>query len=90
MASVIVTPSGSMKEVKPMNGEKFTLFELQQHVGGYIEIIYLTNDKLLVVDEEGKLKGKPLNRIATGWLNADGIIDYVAGTAILMDSKLMQ
>lgn len=90
MPAVIVTPSGSMRNLMPMNGKKFSLFELQQYVGGYIEIVYLKKDKILVVDEEGKLKGKPINRIATGWLNADGIIDYVAGTAILMDSNQMQ
>jgi hypothetical protein len=47
-----------------------TLEEMQRLVGGYIEVIperklgKLTG-RLIVMDEEGKLKGKPVNRKAT-------------------------
>ena len=42
-----------------------TLKDLQNIVGGYIEIIYPFEDESisLVVNEEGKLRGLPLNRI---------------------------
>ena len=40
--------------------EKPTLEEWQEFVGGYIEIVHYGN-KQIVVDEEGLLKGKPIN-----------------------------
>ena len=44
--------------------EKPTLEECQEFVGGYIEIVHYGN-KQIVVDEEGLLKGKPINVDAT-------------------------
>jgi len=44
--------------------EKPTLKECQEFVGGYIEIVRYGN-KQIVVDEEGLLKGKPINVDAT-------------------------
>tara|TARA_B100001057_G_scaffold143322_1_gene143017 strand:+ start:5002 stop:5250 length:249 start_codon:yes stop_codon:yes gene_type:complete len=37
-----------------------TLEQMQKAVGGYIEPVY-TNNKVVVVDEEGLLKNLPLN-----------------------------
>lgn len=49
--------------VKP-KGAFFTLGELQNAVGGYIEIApALDRDYMTVVDEEGLLKGLPLNNL---------------------------
>ena len=88
MGDVLVTTANIMKPIAPMNGSHYTLVELQSYVGGYIETIYL-NDKVLVVDEEGKLKGKLPNRIATGWLLKDDTYncDWIAGDALLIDKK---
>tara|TARA_R100001463_G_scaffold85170_1_gene140069 strand:- start:412 stop:672 length:261 start_codon:yes stop_codon:yes gene_type:complete len=44
--------------------EKPTLEKCQEFVGGYIEIVHYGN-KQIVVDEEGLLKGKPINVDAT-------------------------
>lgn len=38
-----------------------TLEALQEAVGGYIETLTFVSDAALIVDEEGKLKGKPYN-----------------------------
>ena len=38
--------------------------ELQATVGGYIEVLGLAPEMSMVLDEEGKLKGKPRNDIA--------------------------
>ncbi len=54
-----------------------TLRDMQQTVGGYIEIIRPFDDPVaLVCDEEGKLKGYELNRAITG-------VDIIAGTFFL-------
>lgn len=76
-----------MQEIKPMNGSDYSLQELQHYVGGYIETIRLGMGKLLIVDEEGKIKNKLPNRLATDWLIVHGIPDWVAGDAVLIDEK---
>ena len=54
-----------------------TLKEMQEIVGGYIEIIRPFDDPVaLVCDEEGKLKGYELNRAIVGK-------DIIAGTFFL-------
>ena len=44
--------------------EDLTLETMQGVVGGYIEAVYL-GDHVMVVDEEGRLKGRPVNRAAS-------------------------
>lgn len=87
MSDVLVTSSGTMRDIEPMNGEYYKLRELQHYVGGYIETVNVGNGKVLIMDEEGKLKGKLPNKIATGWLLTEGINDWIAGDAILIDRK---
>ena len=41
--------------------EKPTLEKCQEFVGGYIEVIFTSDGRQIVVDEEGRLKGKPIN-----------------------------
>jgi hypothetical protein len=47
-----------------------TLAVMQELVGGYIEVVTIggrpNRRELLIVDEEGLLKGKPFNPTATG------------------------
>ena len=40
-----------------------TLKELQKEVGGFIEICHLDNGLIAIVDEEGVVKGLPVNAI---------------------------
>ena len=42
-----------------------TLKEMQKLVGGYIEVIYLDSGDQMIVDEEGLLKQKEINRDAS-------------------------
>jgi hypothetical protein len=65
MAKIIKT-NGKIIEVEPINGKDFQLDEMRKHIGGgYIEITYTKDNKLMVVDEEGKLKGFEPNLSAT-------------------------
>jgi len=58
--AIILKINGTNEDVNPSNGNVFTLEELQKVVGGYIQIVPITagehSGKLMVVDEEGKLK----------------------------------
>lgn len=65
MATLIKT-TGARKDVTPADGrESFKLIELQSIVGGYIEAVRLSGDLIMWVNEEGKLKGLPVNPEAT-------------------------
>lgn len=64
MAKIIKT-TGEVIEVAPKNGTDFSLEELQTIVGGWIEIVNPRDGRLLCLDEEGKLKGKEHNHVAT-------------------------
>ena len=85
----------SVEEIKPANGRYFKLEEMQAYVGGLIEIVPLDGegleDKLLVVNEEGKLENLPLNLFATAeWVKYYGLTDYVSGDAIICDPSLIR
>lgn len=56
---------GSEIQVVPKNGKTFTGEELREYVGGWLEMIRLPSQEWLVLDEEGKLKGKPVNQRGT-------------------------
>lgn len=55
---VIVKEVGKKAEVREIANE---LEASQKIVGGYIEVVQVDADVLMVCDEEGKLKGKPYN-----------------------------
>lgn len=61
----IIKADGQVIEVSPKNGSDFKLDELKAIVNGYIEPVYLNDEQMMVVNEEGKLYGLPVNLIAT-------------------------
>lgn len=75
---------GLQKKVDPANGTDFSIDELNEFVDGYIEILHI-GDKLLVCNEEGKLKNLQYNATATCLINAAGIKDYIVGNALFCD-----
>lgn len=54
-----------VKDVQSKNGEKISLEEAQALVDGYVELVHLNDDNILLCDEEGLLKHKPINTLAT-------------------------
>lgn len=82
----LFTTEGGSSEVQPA-GKRWTLDELQAHVGGYIELApSIAPGWTLVIDEEGKLKGKPINQRATV-LYVNGGADPIVGDALYLKSK---
>lgn len=69
-------------------GAKPTLQELQDAVGGYIEMIYL-DTTTLVVNEEGKLRELPINLAATKLLQQYRSIDILVGDVVQIDGDLL-
>jgi hypothetical protein len=68
--------------VEPRNGSDFQLDELQGFIGGgCIELVYLPDGTLMVIDEEGKLKRFARNARATAlYANPN---DYISGPALV-------
>ena len=81
---------GTILEVVPANGTDFQLDELQKMVGGYIEIIPAGEGKIMVLDDEGKLKGKPVNDAATMIFMQAGYYDIIAGDALVCDDEMVK
>lgn len=61
----LLKPDGTSQIFLPSKGGKFSLKELQDLVGGYIERVRLPGSMVLIVDEEGIPKGLPFNQLAT-------------------------
>ena len=70
----------------------------QEFVGGHVESITFPNGDVLIVNEEGKLMGLPLNPEGTAlWRStftkdkyAFGYDDWVCGPAILIKHKALK
>ncbi len=89
MASLYFT-DGYAADVKPANGTAFTLKELQTAVCGYIEAIPLRDGRVLVVNEEGKLRGMPTNAPASLIVERlSDIRDVIVGPALLCTCQEM-
>ena len=64
-----------------------TLSEMQACVGGYIELIYLKDGVILVVNEEGKLNNLKPKIIATELAGISD--DHIVGDVLLISSKFI-
>lgn len=75
------------KETVVFKGQHATLEEMQAIVGGYIQIIYLKDNNVLVVNEEGKMNNLPYNELATSeWISrAENVSDFIVGNALLIN-----
>lgn len=80
MIAEYIEVDGTVHTVKPLNGKDFSLDELQHYVKGYIEIVYLKDGTLLVVNEEGKLNELPINQVATNLYNNSN--DIIVGNVL--------
>ncbi len=93
-----IKANGEVLEVRPKSGTTFTLEEMQGYVGGYIEMVQrlrlgreflapgvyaeIGPEHVLVVNEEGKIRGLTLNKAATS-VFAGGVFDHIVGDVLL-------
>ena len=65
-----------------------SLSEAQKFVGGWVEVVQV-NDGILIIDEEGKLKDKPVNEVASKmYADKYGDADVIVGDAIYIPNKI--
>jgi hypothetical protein len=87
--ATLITTDGTASTVTPLNGTDFSLEELKSFVHGYIELVYLNDGKLMVINENGKYEGE-YNLIATDVAHRHHAIessDYIAGDALICLDK---
>lgn len=88
MAKIFNT-DGTTRDIEPKNGTNFQLDEMKEIVGGYIELVYLRDGRLLVINEEGKLYKLDVNLAATTMAHAARAIadwDCIVGNVLLCNS----
>ena len=84
-------PNGDFQETQPKNGTAFELEEMQEIVGGYIELVHLNDGRIIVVNEDGLNLNLPVNIEATNILRRDhSTTQYIVGNAIVCDSDMVE
>jgi len=79
-----------MTTVKEIQSKKEdpSLSDAQKFVGGWVEVVQV-NDGILIIDEEGKLKDKPVNEVASKmYADKYGDEDIIVGDAIYIPNKI--
>jgi len=90
-----ITWDGGEKEVKPADGKRFTLKELQDYVGGCFELIVLPSRRVMYLNENGKNDGLIKNELATKIWNEEYPIEkypnnndgLVVGNVLILSAK---
>ena len=90
MTAQVLMTDGIVLKAEPKNGTDFSLEELQQIVGGYIEVLYLSKSQIMVVNDEGKLLGLGLNHNATLAAQMAGIDDIIVGDVLVCDTEMVK
>lgn len=83
--ATIIRVDGTEEELKDTS-----LKGMQGAVGGYIQVVEMDDGRCLVMNEEGKLYGLPMNPKATILLRTKtGCFpnDYIAGDAIIVTNQ---
>jgi len=77
----------TVKEIQSKNDDP-SLSDAQKFVGGWVEVVQV-NDGILIIDEEGKLKDKPVNEVASKmYADKYGDADIIVGDAIYIPHKI--
>lgn len=84
---LLIKTDGTEKQVDPENGKTYDLKELQTLVGdskgrSYIELVGLNGGKYMIVDEDGKFKGQPINKRASVLAKT-----LIVGNIMIIDNK---
>jgi hypothetical protein len=92
MEAKLYKVTGEVIDVEPKNGKYFLLEEMQSFVKGYIEILRLNNNTIMVLNEEGKLLGQSVNIKANDVFQQAFKLsnDYIVGDVLICDKKLVR
>ena len=82
-------------QTKVIADKKPTLEEMQDFVGGYIQVVVGVDGSQIIINEEGKIHGLPMNMVATTfYLGEDWdddtsamVHDVLVGNAMILKGK---
>ncbi len=79
--------NGEVETISPKETDKFQLEELQNYVGGDIEL-FTINKKTFIVNENGLVENLPINWIASDFLQlqSDFKTQILVGNVIVLNS----
>lgn len=93
----LLTTDGTVTDIAPANGKDFKLKELYALVGSPVDFARLPSGRVMVVNDNGKLTGLPVNLQASRvWQHEYPIEKYphnndqtIVGDVIVCDSKMV-
>ena len=82
-------------QTKVIADKKPTLEEMQDFVGGYIQVVVGVDGSQIIINEEGKIHGLPMNMVATtfylgeDWNDDTSAManDFLVGNAMILKGK---
>ena len=89
----LIHPNGEVDSISLPEGEEARLHQLQDLVGGYIEVVALPGERHMVINENGKDGPHMINHTATAIAHeAESIMptDYIAGVAVIIPAEVLQ
>ncbi|SCZ86405.1 DUF3846 domain-containing protein [Nitrosomonas mobilis] len=89
----MILPNGEVDSISLPEDEESRLRQLQDLVGGYIEVVALPGERHMVINENGKDGPHMINHTATTIAHeAEAIMptDYIAGVAVILPAEVLQ
>ena len=93
IAVSMILPNGEVDSISLPEDEQARLRQLQDWVGGYIEVVDLPGERHMVINENGKDGPHMINHTATAIAHeAESIMptDYIAGVAVIIPAEVLQ
>lgn len=88
---IIMRANGTTEPApKPKNGTDYSLKELQEIVGGLIQIVNLKDDLIMVVNEEGLLIGLKKNQNATALAILSEAAELIVGDVLVCHTDMVK
>lgn len=92
MIANLLPVAGGLVQVDLAADDSSRLVELQKMVGGDIEVVPLSGQRFMVINENGKLATHARNEMATDLAHAAEAIDrfdYIAGPAVIIPQSAL-
>ena len=93
IAVSMILPNGEVDSISLPEDEQARLRQLQDWVGGYIEVVALPGERHMVINENGKDGPHMINNTATAFAHeAQAIMpsDYIAGVAVILPIEVLE
>lgn len=87
MWAVVIKQNGAMEMLSVRKNGEWLYKTIRKTIGGYMENVYptgLPRGFVMIVDEEGKLKRKPINRFASSLYEGTLFGDFIVGDVIIL------